>query len=43
MSGLRQFVDSKTALEFWLEPGGLRWHNVAGICDVDKLFHRDRI
>ena len=43
VSRLCQFVDGKTALEFWLKPGGLRRHDVAGVCDVDKLFHRDRI
>ena len=36
-------MDGKTAAELRLEPCGLRRHDVAGIRDIHKLFHRNRV
>ena len=36
---LRQFMYCQSASEFRLEPCRLRRHYVAGVCDIDKLFH----
>lgn len=36
-------MDGESAAELWLEPGGLRWHDVAGVCDVNELLHGDRV
>ena len=34
---------NQTGTEFGLEPGGFRWHDIAGIGNADKLVHRHGI
>ena len=36
---LRKLVDCEAGAELWLEPGGLRRHDIARIRDVHKLLH----
>ena len=40
---LAELVDDDTRAELRLEPGGLRWHDVARVSDVHDLLHRDGV
>lgn len=36
-------MNNQSRSKFWFKPGCLGRHNIAAICYVHKLFHRDRV